>query len=72
MIRMSWRWPRAAAYATLAKRGPLALVPRPGLGADLARRYINLGKFTDQAAKIFDTAEEAREWLETQPEGEAP
>jgi len=60
---------RAAAYASLAKRGPLALVPRPGSDADLARRYINLGKF-DGPARIFDSAEEALKWLEAQPEGE--
>lgn len=59
---------RAAAYATLAQRGPLALVPRPGMGADLARRYVNLGKFTGQA-QIFDSAEEGLKWLEAQPEG---
>lgn len=60
---------RATAYASLAKRGPLALVPRPGVGAELARRYVNLGKFTGQA-QIFDSAEEALKWLESQPEGE--
>lgn len=59
---------RAAAYASLAQRGPLALVPRPGMGADLAKRYVNLGKFTGQA-RIFDSAEEGLKWLETQPEG---
>jgi len=58
---------RAAAYATLAQRGPLALVPRPGMGADLARRYVNLGRFTGQA-KIFDTADEALKWLGSQAE----
>ena len=60
---------RAAAYATLAKRGPLALVPRPTHGAELAKRYVNLGKFTGQA-QIFGTAEEGLKWLEAQPEGE--
>lgn len=60
---------RAAAYATLAKRGPLALVPRPTHGAELAKRYVNLGKFTGQA-QIFSTAEEGLKWLEAQPEGE--
>ena len=60
---------RAAAYSSLAKRGPLALIPRPGHGADLARRFINLGKFAGQA-QIFDSAEEGLAWLETQPEGE--
>jgi len=59
---------RAAAYASLAQRGPLALVPRPGMGADLAKRYINLGRFTGQA-QIFDTADEALKWLHAQPDG---
>jgi hypothetical protein len=60
---------RAAAYASLAKRGPLALIPRPGHNADLARRYVNLGKFTGQA-QIFDSAEDGLKWLEAQSEGE--
>ncbi len=60
---------RAAAYAGLAKRGPLALIPRPGHNADLARRYVNLGKFTGQA-QIFDSAEDGLKWLEDQSEGE--
>lgn len=60
---------RAAAYATLAKRGPLALIPRPGHGAHLARRFVNLGKFDGQA-QIFATPEEGLKWLESQPEGE--
>lgn len=58
---------RAAAYASLAKRGPLALIPRPGHNADLARRYVNLGKFTGQA-QIFDSAEDGLKWLETHSE----
>lgn len=60
---------RAAAYATLAKRGPLALVPKPGPGAELAQRYVNVGKFSGEA-RIFDTVDDAREWLQTQPLGE--
>ena len=59
---------RAAAYASIAKRGPLALVPKPGSGAELAKRYVNVGKFAGEA-RIFDTADEAMKWLETQPEG---
>lgn len=59
---------RAAAYASLVKRGPLALVPKPGVGAELAKRYVNIGKFTGEA-RIFASAEEALKWLETQPEG---
>lgn len=57
---------RAAAYASLAKRGPLALVPRPGSGAELAKRYVNIGKFTGEA-RIFSSVDEALEWLESQP-----
>ncbi|KAF0105715.1 MAG: hypothetical protein FD144_353 [Rhodospirillaceae bacterium] len=60
---------RAAAYASLAKRGPLALIPRPNHGADLARRFINLGKFSGEA-RIFDSVEDGLKWLEAQPEGE--
>lgn len=60
---------RATAYAALAKRGPLALVPQPGPGTELAERYINVGKFSGEA-RIFDTVEAARKWLETQPLGE--
>jgi hypothetical protein len=36
---------RASAYATLTRRGRLALVPRRNAVPDLAERYINLGKF---------------------------
>lgn len=61
---------RAAAYATLAKRGPLALIPKPGSGAELAERYINVGKFSGGEARIFESAEAARQWLESQPPGE--
>ncbi len=62
---------RAAAYASLAKRGPLALIPRPGMGAGLAKRYVNLGKFTGEA-RIFDAAEEALAWLESQTDSPTP
>ena len=60
---------RAAAYATLAKRGPLALVPKAGSGAELAQRYVNVGKFSGEA-RIFESVDAARKWLETQPAGE--
>lgn len=59
---------RAAAYASIAKRGPLALVPKPGMGAELAKRFVNVGKFTGEA-RIFDSVDDAMKWLETQPEG---
>jgi len=62
---------RASAYATLARRGPLALVPRKNVPADLAQRFINLGKFDGQA-KIFASANEALEWLNSLPEAKPP
>jgi len=55
---------RASAYAMLAKRGRLAVVPRRNAVPDLAQRYINLGKF-DGNAQIFATPEEALAWLES-------
>jgi len=61
---------RASAYATLTKRGRLALVPRRNAMPDLAERYINLGRFEGRAM-IFRTPEEALEWLNS-PEDETP
>lgn len=55
---------RASAYATLTKRGRLALVPRRNAMPDLAERYINLGKFEGEA-RVFRTPEEALEWLDS-------
>ena len=60
---------RASAYATLTRRGRLALVPRRNALPDLAERYINLGKFEGRAM-VFRTREEALEWLNS-PEAEA-
>lgn len=60
---------RAAAYASLVKRGPLALVTNDGIGAELAKRYVNVGKFAGEA-RTFDSVDEAMKWLEAQPEGE--
>ena len=62
---------RAAAYASLAKRGPLAIIPRPGMGAELAKRYVNLGKFTGEA-RIFNSVDDAVAWLESQSDLPAP
>jgi hypothetical protein len=39
------------------------------VGAELAKRYINLGKFEGQA-RIFDTSDEALTWLDTESKGE--
>jgi hypothetical protein len=63
---------RASAYATLTRRGRLALVPRRNAVPDLAERFINLGKFEGQAM-VFRTRKEALEWLnspEPEPEPE--
>jgi hypothetical protein len=65
---------RASAYATLTRRGRLALVPRRNALPDLAERYINLGKFEGRAM-VFWTREEALAWLnspepDTDPEDE--
>lgn len=60
---------RASAYATLARRGPLAIVPRKNTSGDLAQRFINLGKY-EAPAKIFSSAEEALKWLDSLPEAE--
>ncbi|ODT09380.1 MAG: hypothetical protein ABS35_43075 [Kaistia sp. SCN 65-12] len=55
---------RASAYATLTRRGRLALVPRRNAMPDLAERYINLGNFEGRAM-IFRTPEEALAWLDS-------
>jgi len=60
---------RASAYATLTRRGRLALVPRRNAVPDLAERYINLGKFEGRA-RVYRTREEALEWLNS-PETES-
>ena len=57
---------RISAYASVERRGALALVP----GAehlDLARRFINLGK-SGRPAQVFTDPDEAMRWLEEQPE----
>ncbi len=59
---------RASAYATLTRRGRLALVPRRNAVPDLAERFINLGKFEGRAM-VFRTRKEALEWLNS-PEPE--
>jgi hypothetical protein len=57
---------RVSAYASVGKRGALALVPSPE-HFELASRFINLGK-SDRPARAFLDPEEALRWLETQPE----
>src|SRR5436305_1647616 len=57
---------RASAYASLERRGPVAFLPNPNHAA-LASRFINLGK-SGRAAAIFYDEDEARRWLDEQPE----
>jgi hypothetical protein len=58
---------RASAYASMARRGPLAIVPRKNMAPDLARRFINLAKY-ETPARIFRSAAEARKWLDSLPD----
>ncbi|MPZ31098.1 MAG: hypothetical protein GEV13_08890 [Rhodospirillales bacterium] len=60
---------RLAAYATLGKRGALALVPAPApdTSLELADRLLNLGK-DGRPAKAFLSIDDARKWLAAQPE----
>jgi hypothetical protein len=58
---------RLAAYATLGKRGALALVPAPDTSLELVDRLLNLGK-DGRPAKGFLSIDEARTWLAAQPE----
>lgn len=58
---------RMAAYATLGKRGALAMVPAPDASLELADRLLNLGK-DGRPAKAFLSIDEARRWLAAQPE----
>ncbi|CAN5761918.1 hypothetical protein BH11PSE3_BH11PSE3_02090 [soil metagenome] len=58
---------RISAYASISKRGALALVPAPDTSLELADRFLNLGK-NDRPAKAVLSIEEARIWLAAQPE----
>ncbi len=58
---------RLAAYATMSKRGALALVPAPDTSLELTDRLLNLGK-DGRPAKAFLSIDDAREWLAAQPE----
>lgn len=58
---------RLSAYATIAPRGALALVPAPDTSIELADRILNLGK-DERPAKAFLSIDEARRWLAAQPE----
>ena len=58
---------RLSAYATMGKRGALALVPASQTYVDLIDRLLNLGK-EGRPAKAFLSIDEARKWLAAQPE----
>jgi hypothetical protein len=57
---------RLSAYASLGRRGAVALVT-PVQHYELAARVLNLNR-GDQPSRIFLDPEEARRWLEAQPE----
>jgi hypothetical protein len=56
---------RISAYAAVEKRGPTAIVPSRDY-YELAARFINLNK--NGPARVFLDVEEARRWLDAQPE----
>jgi hypothetical protein len=56
---------RISAYAAVEKRGPTAIVPARDY-YELAARFINLNK--DGPARAFLDVDDARRWLEAQPE----
>jgi hypothetical protein len=57
---------RLSAYASMGRRGSVALVT-PVQYFELASRVLNLDR-RDQPGRIFLDADEARAWLEAQPE----
>ena len=57
---------RLSAYASMGRRGAVALVT-PVQYYELAARVLNLDK-RDMPSRIFIDADEARAWLEAQPE----
>jgi hypothetical protein len=57
---------RLSAYASMGRRGAVALVT-PVQCYELAARVLNLDK-RDTPSRIFIDADEARAWLEGQPE----
>ena len=57
---------RLSAYASMGRRGPVALVPSVQY-YELASRILNLDR-RDQPGRAFLDIDEARRWLEVQPE----
>ncbi len=58
---------RVSAYAKIEQRGALALIAGTDEHFELSQRFINLGK-SDRPARVFRSEDEARKWLEAQPE----
>jgi hypothetical protein len=58
---------RLSAYASIARRGALAIVAPVDSSMELSDRLINLGK-SDRPAKVFRSIDDARQWLFAQPE----
>jgi hypothetical protein len=57
---------RVSAYASVERRGALAIVPAREY-FELASRFVNLGK-SDRPARVFLEVEDAERWLAGQPE----
>lgn len=57
---------RVSAYASVERRGAVALVPAPEY-VEMTGRFINLGK-SGRAARIFTDVDEAMRWLMVQPD----
>ena len=57
---------RISAYASVERRGALAIVPS-GEYVDLARRFVNLAK-SGRPAGVFLDPDEALDWLLAQPD----
>lgn len=57
---------RISAYASVERRGALAIVPSEEY-IDLAKRFINLGK-SGRPARVFTDPDDALAWLVEQPD----
>jgi len=58
---------RLAAYATMGKRGAIAIVPASKTYLELIERLLNLAK-DGRPAKAFLSIDKARAWLAEQPD----
>lgn len=58
---------RMRAYVATLTAGPLAIVVTTSAAREFVDRFLNLAA-APRPVKIFPTADEARRWLDTQPE----